>query len=250
MAVPLTPLASSRSLLEDVASLWKVRALACAEKQVGGSRPTSWCVTWTMLHLIHVMVVDLRSLLMACPFRGCAICRGHHIGVSSPLHCDGTPTPRAADSDGAALVRARRRKERTYPELVHPRAGKTRGDVRSQEDGLMRLAVSLGCLRALGRGTRPSSCVAEWSKHGGSGGGPCCLSLLPEPLCLLCWACGSSRGSDGVSPLSDEVVRDHRCAGLGWVSLHGILMSFDVSCFEFAVSLKKKGGTQRGAEQG
>ena len=38
----------------------------------------------------------------------------------SPLHCDGTPTPGAADSDGAALARARRRKERTYPELVQP----------------------------------------------------------------------------------------------------------------------------------
>ena len=33
-----------------------------------------------------------------------------------------THTPGAADSDGAALVRARRRKERTYPQLVHPRA--------------------------------------------------------------------------------------------------------------------------------
>ena len=81
-----------------------------------------------------------------------------------PLH--GTPTPEAANSDGAALVRARRRK-----------------------DGLTRLAFLLGCLRVLERGTRPSSCVAEWSKHGGSRGGLCCLALLPELLQLSCWAC-------------------------------------------------------------
>ena len=40
------------------------------------------------------------------------------------------------------------------------------------------------------RDLRPSSCVAEWSKHGLSGGGLCCFALLPEPLQLPCWACG------------------------------------------------------------
>ena len=39
----------------------------------------------------------------------------------SPLHCDGSPHPHAANVDGAVLAVARRRKERTYPELVHPR---------------------------------------------------------------------------------------------------------------------------------
>ena len=34
------------------------------------------------------------------------------------------------------------------------------------------------------------------------------LALLPVGM-------RSSRGSDGVSPLSDEVVRDHHYAGLG-----------------------------------
>ena len=33
----------------------------------------------------------------------------------SPLHADGSPHPHAADSDGAVLAIARRRKERTYP---------------------------------------------------------------------------------------------------------------------------------------
>ena len=35
----------------------------------------------------------------------------------SPLRCDGSPRPRAVDHGGAALDDARRRKERTYPEL-------------------------------------------------------------------------------------------------------------------------------------
>ena len=39
----------------------------------------------------------------------------------SPLHCDGSPHPRAANEDGAVLQAARLRKERTYPEFVGPR---------------------------------------------------------------------------------------------------------------------------------
>ena len=38
----------------------------------------------------------------------------------SSLHCDGSPHQGAADVDGAVLGAARRRKERTYPELVRP----------------------------------------------------------------------------------------------------------------------------------
>ena len=45
-----------------------------------------------------------------------------HSQLVSALHCDGSATVGARDNDGAALVRARRRKERTYPELVVRRA--------------------------------------------------------------------------------------------------------------------------------
>ena len=38
----------------------------------------------------------------------------------SALHCDGSARRGAGDRDGVALVAARRRKERTYPELVRP----------------------------------------------------------------------------------------------------------------------------------
>ena len=39
----------------------------------------------------------------------------------SPLHCDGSLHPRAANEDGAVLAAARLLKKRTYPELVAPR---------------------------------------------------------------------------------------------------------------------------------
>ena len=42
--------------------------------------------------------------------------------IVSALHCDGTPHRGAANVDGVRLVAARRRKERTYPELVAPRS--------------------------------------------------------------------------------------------------------------------------------
>ena len=38
-----------------------------------------------------------------------------------PLHCDGSPHPRAANEDGAARQASRLGKERTCPELVGPR---------------------------------------------------------------------------------------------------------------------------------
>ena len=44
------------------------------------------------------------------------------VTLVSPLHCDGSPVAGADVSDGAVLIAARRRKERTCPELVGPRA--------------------------------------------------------------------------------------------------------------------------------
>ena len=41
----------------------------------------------------------------------------------SPLRADGAPHHHCADVDGAALHRARRRKERTYPELKEGQIG-------------------------------------------------------------------------------------------------------------------------------
>ena len=64
---------------------------ACAEKLVAKLRPTSWCVTWTSQHPIHVMVAGWRSWWMDYP----------NLEESKlpwtphwfPLFCDGSPTP-------------------------------------------------------------------------------------------------------------------------------------------------------------
>ena len=51
---------------------------------------------------------------------------GAQLAIDTTLVCalrrDGNPTSHAAEEDGAALRRARQRKERTYPELVGRRA--------------------------------------------------------------------------------------------------------------------------------
>ena len=52
--------------------------------------------------------------------RRSAIGHRHYFGVSPP--CDGTIRPRTANEDGIVLALARQRKERTYRELVGPRA--------------------------------------------------------------------------------------------------------------------------------
>ena len=57
----------------------------------------------------------------------------------STLHCDGSARPGSAHNDGAALVVARRRKERTYPELVG-RRGRARLVVLAGEVGVSQLA--------------------------------------------------------------------------------------------------------------
>ena len=53
---------------------------------------------------------------------GLTLFRGAQLAIDttmvSPLHRDGSARRRAADVDGAALEAARRRKERTYPELA------------------------------------------------------------------------------------------------------------------------------------
>jgi len=68
----------------------------------------------------NVPVGDRRRLDMVvygASARGEALCCD--ATVVSPLRRNGLPIPRAHEVDGAALTRARRRKERTYPEVGH-----------------------------------------------------------------------------------------------------------------------------------
>ena len=132
------------------------------------------------------------------------------------LHGDGTPHAGAADTDGVVLSRARRRKERTYPELVGP-------GCRSR---LVVLAVEVG-----GRWSPETrTFVAQLAKSKARqeprllqkrveqawriwwGAILACAAAKAVATCLLDLRC--AHGSDGHAPLAWEVEADHRHAGL------------------------------------
>ena len=66
------------------------------------------------------------------------------------LHCDGTPHRGAADADGVVASAARRRKERTHPEIVGPRS----------RARLAVLAMEVG-----GRSSETRSFIAQLARH-------------------------------------------------------------------------------------
>ena len=76
------------------------------------------------LDLLAPNVQDARRLEIVA--EGLPLHGGAQLAVDTTLvsahHCDATARPGAAHIDGAALVVARRRKERAYPELVGPRS--------------------------------------------------------------------------------------------------------------------------------
>ena len=111
----------------------------------------------------------------------------------SSLHCDGSPHRGAADVDGAVLVAARRRKERTYPELVRPGHRAKLGGVLHQTSG-----KSLGASRtSLGNEMVLLACV--------------CGSAVSVASLLERRAAG---GADGETPTVHHVVNDWRFASL------------------------------------
>ena len=71
------------------------------------------------LDLLPMDRVDARRLEVVAD--GLPLFHGAQVALDttlvSPLRRDGTPHARCAGEDGAALLRARRRKERAYPEL-------------------------------------------------------------------------------------------------------------------------------------
>ena len=113
----------------------------------------------------------------------------------SVLHCDGSAHPRAAHVDGAVLVAARRKKDRTYPELANPR-------VRAR---LVVLAREVG-----GRWSEPEA--HNLAEKGRTGGLLCCAAARVFAASLLGLRCGG--GSDGDAPTTHVVVNDFRHAGL------------------------------------
>ena len=69
----------------------------------------------------------------------------------SPLHSNGSAWRGASDRDGVVLEAARRRKERTYPELVHRRHNRARLVVLAAEVGGRWSDETRSFIRALAR---------------------------------------------------------------------------------------------------
>ena len=134
----------------------------------------------------------------------------------SPLRRDGTPHPRCANVDGAALDTARRRKETTYPEL-HGRNGRTR---------LVVLGAEVG-----GRWSDESAQFVRQLAKAKARGEPPILRSRAQQAWTLRWssilACSAAKslalsllerrgglGADGATPSASEVIGDarHLCA--------------------------------------
>ena len=136
-------------------------------------------------------VVDGRRLEVIVD--GLPLHSGAQLAVDTTLVCalyrDGTPVDRAAQQDGVVLQSARRRKERTYPELLGRRA-RSKLDVLVVEVG-GRWSEETSCLcwpepRFV---ARIHCCVSGCSKLGVSGGVHCCPAPPLAQSRPQCWSC-------------------------------------------------------------
>ena len=109
---------------------WRMQSLACC-REAGGRVTTN--VRVQDMDLLPLRQVDNRRLEVVVD--GLPLFRGAQLAIDttmvSPVRSDGTAGRQCATVSGAALDQARRRKERTYPELA-------------QQHGRARLVV-LGC---------------------------------------------------------------------------------------------------------
>ena len=136
--------------------------------------------------------------------------------IVSALHCDGSPHQGAENIDGVLLERARRRKERTYPELVGPRRrarlvvlGIEAGGRMSAETRSFLPQLAKACARQeipLMRKRAEQAWRMRW------GAILSCESARAVESSLL--NVQSAVGADGDTPPTHEVERDHRCSGL------------------------------------
>ena len=101
----------------------RVRIGKCDSQSLPGGRRVTTNVMVRDLDLDDPRAADARRLEVVVDglplFGGCQL--AVDATVVSVLHCDGSPHRGAENMDGVVLHRARRRKERTYPELVGPR---------------------------------------------------------------------------------------------------------------------------------
>ena len=127
----------------------------------------------------------------------------------SPVRRDGTAR-QCAMTDGAAMTQARRRKERTHPELaqVHGRARLVVVACEVGADGQERPCHSCTLCRRRKHEANQKSSARSLRGHGCEGGPRCWGAQRPAfALCLFQRRCTPG----GSGPTSSEVYRDHRC---------------------------------------
>ena len=181
--------------------------------------PVSTNVFVCDLDLLAPNVQDARRLEIVA--EGLPLHGGAQLAVDTTLvsahHCDGTARPGAAHIDGAALVVARCRKERAYPELVGPRsrakmvvlAGEVGGRWSEETATLLRLL-------AAARGRSGSALLrrrAEQAWRMRWRGMLACAAARAFAASLL--EQRSNVGGDADPPLISDVLSEFRHNGLG-----------------------------------
>ena len=169
-------------------SHWKARQPESAGKLEAESQPTSWSVIWTLLNQGPQMDAGLRWW----------------------PPCDGSPHRGAENLDGVVLVRARRRKERTYPELVGLRR---RARLGIEVGGRMSIETTSFLSQLAKARSRQETALMRrrveqaWRMRGGHSGLRYGQGVAMLNLC-------TAHGADGDTPPVHEVEGDHRYAGL------------------------------------
>ena len=97
-------------------SRWRASWPGSAGKRKGECAPMSWSETWTFHNLTFTTAEGWRWWWTDCH---CGeVLNWLDTTMVCALHRDGRPRRGAADHDGVALTAARRKKERTHPELL------------------------------------------------------------------------------------------------------------------------------------
>ena len=165
---------------------WSLRQHACVVKLELECPPMCFCEIWIWLGL----TTHRGDRGGTVHFSRCSPGLGHHSHVSAET----VNFTRCAEVDGAALAVVRRRKERTYPELV--------GD--SQRAKLVVLVGEIGgrfseethtFIRLLARfAPSQSRCAFVFANLGCSDWGLFWFVPLPGRLRLRCWIVGTTWG--------------------------------------------------------
>ena len=117
----------------------------------------------------------------------------------SSLHRDGSTKARTADHNGAVLVEARRRKERTYPELSGEGGRAWYSQPKLEADGTKRRPPSCQLWPRPKPLSRLLCCSAESKRHTFGDGVLCWHVLLPLPSRCPNWTVAQSMGQEQTS---------------------------------------------------